>query len=720
MPAMRRTGPALLVALLFAVRLSAQSIDDRVESLLEQMTLEEKVGQLIQYTVSEKNLEKDVAAGEGGAVFDMHKTAAENNALQRIAVEKSRLHIPLLFGHDIIHGCRTIFPIPIGIASSWDPAAAELAARIAAREASALGIRWTFAPMVDIARDPRWGRIAEGAGEDPFLGSAMSAAYVRGFQGKDIGAPDSILACAKHYAAYGAAEGGRDYNTVDMSERTLREVYLPPFKAAVDAGTWTLMSAFDSLNGVPASANRHLLTEILRDEWKFKGFVDSDFDAVVQLISHGIARDPEQAATKAITAGVDMNMVDASYLKLVDAVKGGRLPESVVDTAVRRVLRAKFALGLFEHPYTDETRAKREVLTKENRDAARRIAGESIILLKNDGGLLPLPKAGKAIAIIGPLAASQADLIGPWGGFGRDDEVVSLLTGIAGKGVHVEYARGCGISDGSAQEIAVAVETARKADVVVLALGEAGRMSGEAESRAFLDLPGMQEQLLEAIVATGKPVVLVVMAGRPLTISWAAAHVPAIVWPWFAGTEGGNAIADVLFGDVNPGGKLPVTIPRTVGQVPIYYAHLPTGRPPNPEDKFTSKYIDLASDPLYPFGFGLSYTKFEYSDLRIAPGEGNTFTVSAKVKNSGSRAGDEVVQLYIHDPVASVSRPVKELKGFRRVTLAAGETRTVEFTLRPQDLSFWSDKGWTLEPGEFEVWVGPSSVEGVQETFQVK
>lgn len=713
---MRKIAVVVSTLLFLVAPLAAQpaGIDQRVEDLLGRMTLDEKVGQLIQYTTAQQDLRTLVSKGAVGCVFNS-TGASLTNGLQRAAVEESRLRIPLLFAHDVIHGYRTIFPIPLGIASTWDPNAAELAARIAAREATTGGIRWTFAPMVDIARDPRWGRIAEGAGEDPFLGSAMAAAYVRGFQGKDISAPDSVLACAKHFAAYGAAEAGRDYNTVDLSERTLRQVYLPPFKAAVDAGVWSIMSAFDAVNGIPSSANAHLLKTILRDEWGFRGIVDSDHTAIAQLVEHGIAATPQEAARKAITAGVDMDMFDGSYATLVDAVKNGRVAESVVDTAVRRILRAKFALGLFERPYTDEEREKSALLTKDSRDAARRIAAESIVLLKNDGGILPLVRNGRAIAVIGPLADSKADMLGSWTAAGVAEEATTVLEGIrekAGPDSRIEFSNG--------DDIAAAVRAAETSDVVILVLGEPGKMTGEATSRAFLDLPGNQEQLLEAIVAAHKPVVLVAMSGRPLTISWAAAHVPAIVWPWFPGTEAGRALADVLFGDVNPSGKLPVTIPRSIGQIPIYYAHLPTGRPENPTNKYTSKYIDSPNDPLYPFGHGLSYTRFEYSDLRVSEEGSEKFSVSADVKNAGTRTGDEIVQLYVRDLIASVSRPVKELKGFRRITLAPGEKQRVAFQLTRGDLQFWSDSGWKVEPGTFKVWIGPSSAEGLEGSFDLK
>lgn len=698
----------VLLILLAALPLGAQTIDDRVDALLSRMTLEEKIGQLLQFTPGREDVRERVAKNGVGCIFGMG-TAADINEMQRIAVEKSRLKIPILFAHDVIHGNRTIFPIPLGIAATWDPASAELSARIAAREASASGIRWTFSPMVDIARDPRWGRIAEGAGEDPVLGAAMAAAYVRGYQGKDLSSPDSILACAKHFAAYGAAEAGRDYNTTDMSEKTLREVYLPPFKSAVDAGVWTLMTAFNALNGVPATANRYLLVDILRNEWGFRGFVDSDYEAIDQMRNHGTAGTPEEAAIQAITAGVDMDMVDAVYDTLANAVKEGRLPESVIDTSTKRILRAKFALGLFERPYGDERREKAEHLAPAHLDAARRIAQKSLVLLKNESSLLPLSKKIGTLALIGPLADSREDMLGSWRAHGKAEEAVSFLEGVRAK---VSPQTKLVVSDGAAIDDAVA--KARTADVVLLVLGEKGDESGEANSRAFLDLPGNQQQLLEAVVAAGKPVALIVMAGRPFTITWAAGKVPAILWTWFAGTQGGHAIADVVFGDVNPSGKLPVTFPRSVGQIPIYYNHLPTGRPEDLKQRYTSRYIDSPNDPLYPFGHGLSYTTFEYTDLVASSGM-QAVTVSANVRNSGKVAGEEVVQLYINDPVASTSRPVRELKAFRRVALAPGEAKRVEFTIGRSDLSFWSDGGWTFEPGMFRVWVG-----GLEGKFELK
>ncbi|HET7712401.1 MAG TPA: glycoside hydrolase family 3 N-terminal domain-containing protein [Thermoanaerobaculia bacterium] len=725
MPRQNKAVFASSFLLLFAgMSLRAATTDERVEALLAKMTLQEKLGQLLQYTTRPANLSEMIAKGEVGCVFN-YSGAAETNAMQRIAVEQSRLKIPILFANDVIHGYRTIFPIPPAIASSWDPPSAELAAHIAAKEARAAGIRWTFAPMVDIARDPRWGRIAEGAGEDPFLGSAIAAAYVRGFQGADLAADDAVLACAKHFAGYGAAEAGRDYNSVDMSERMLREVYLPPFKAAVDAGVATIMTAFNTLNGVPSTANRHLLRTILREEWGFRGFVDSDYEAIAQLVPHGVAATPQQAALKAIQAGVDMDMVDGAYATLADAVSDGRLPLSVVDAAVRRVLRAKFAVGLFDKPYVDAVREQKILLAREHLDAARRVAQKSIILLKNEESLLPLSKSIGALAVIGPLADSKEDMLGSWHASGQPHEAVSAIEGIRAKvsaQTKVLFAKGVELEGDDRAGIPAAVETAKQADAVLLFLGEAGKGSGEALSRVSLDLTGRQQELFDAVIATGKPVALIIMSGRPLTIARQSEAARSLVWAWFPGSQGGHALADVLFGDVNPSGKLPVTIPRSVGQIPIYYAHLPTGRPADPAQKYTSKYLDSPNTPLYSFGHGLSYTTFEYGDLRVSTAKmrvNGSITVSADIRNSGKRAGDEIVQLYVNDPVASVARPVRELKGFQRISLAPGETKRVSFAIRRDSLQFWSGDGWIVEPGTFRVWIAPSSVSGVEGTFEV-
>jgi beta-glucosidase len=671
---------AIILALSFASAAAAQQ--QPVNELISKMTTEEKLGQLSQFVADQPEMKTNLPKGLVGSMLN-GRGAASTNEFQRNALAGSRLKVPLLIGYDVIHGYRTIFPIPLAIASTWDAEAAELSARIAAIEARAAGIHWTFAPMVDVARDARWGRIAEGSGEDPHLGSVMAAAYVRGFHA------GGLLTCAKHFAAYGAAEGGRDYNTTDMSERTLREVYLPPFKAAVDAGVDSLMSAFNAVNGVPATGNRRLLTGILRDEWKFKGFVVSDWTAVTEMIAHGYSADRKAAAAAALTAGVDMDMVSGSYLELKN------VEPRTLDTAVRRVLEAKAKAGLFENALTDEARAATVTLTPENRAAARRVAQQSIVLLKNDGNLLPLKKEKQFIAVVGPLADARADMLGPWAGEGKAEETVSVLDGLRAAAAQSET------------EIFHTPTVPPRADLIIAVLGESREMSGEAASRTSVELPAGQQQLLEALVATGKPVILVLMSGRPLAIPWAAANVPAIVNAWFLGSEGGHAVADVLFGAVNPSGRLPVTMPRATGQLPIYHAQLRTGRPPAPAEKYTSKYIDVPIGPLYPFGYGLSYTTFEYRDARAS-----ATSASVTVKNTGSRAGTEVVQMYVGDPVASVARPLKELKAFRRITLAPGESKRIEFPITRKELEFWSDRGWIVEPGTFEVTIGPDAERG--------
>jgi len=635
--------------------------------------------------------------------------------------------IPLILGSDIIHGYRTIFPIPLAEASSWDPAIAEKDAAVAAREASAAGKRWTFAPMVDIARDARWGRIAEGSGEDAYLGSAFAAARVRGFQGKDLSDPESVVACAKHYVAYGAAEAGRDYNTVDISERSMREIYLPPFHAAVVAGAGTLMSAFNDLNGIPASANSFTLTRILRGEWGFKGFVVSDWNSVGELITHGVAANAAQAAKEAIVAGVDMDMEGSAYLtSLAQLVRDGSVPEAAVTEAARRVLRIKYRLGLFEHPYVDPERERNVILSPENLAAAHEAARKSIVLLKNEKNLLPLPKSLRSIAVVGPLANDKRAPLGPWSGDGRPENVVTVLEGIKaklGQGTAVLYAKGCEVRGASMDGFAEAIKAAKESAVAVAVVGESADMSGEAASRTSLNLPGCQNEFVQKIFETGTPVVMVVMNGRPLTIAWAAANLPSILETWFLGVQAGNAIADALFGDINPGGKLPVTFPYTVGQEPVYYNHFNTGRPPSPSNRFTSRYIDAPFAPLFPFGFGLSYTKFFYGDLQLSSktmSRSGEITISATVQNTGSVTGDEVVQLYVRDLVASVSRPVRELKGFRRITLAPGEKHRVEFTLTAEQLRFYDQRmQYVVEPGEFKVWIGPNSIEGLEARFEV-
>ena len=703
-----------------------------VDSLLAHMTLEEKLGQLNLITANGQATPQQLDSVRQGLVGGFLNVVGANatRAAQRVAVEQSRLKIPLLFGLDVIHGFRTTFPIPLAEASSWDPAAAEATARAAAEEAAAAGVNWTYAPMVDIARDPRWGRIAEGSGEDPYLGSAFAAARVRGFQGDSLTEPGTVMATAKHFAAYGGAEGGRDYNTVDVSRRTLRDVYLPPFHAAVDAGVGSIMSAFNEIGGIPSSANPWLTDTVLRGEWGFKGFVVSDWTSVEELLRHGIAATRADAGRLALEAGVDMDMVSQIYVKdLPDLVRRNVVPEAVVDTAVRRVLEAKARLGLFTNPYrgADPAREQAAMLTAAHRALARRVAHEAMVLLKNEHDLLPVAGSVRQLAVIGPLAASTSEPLGPWAALGQAKDVVSVLQGIRERvpqGTTVHYAQGCGITDTSTAGFAEAVATAKGAQLAILVLGEAAGMSGEASSRAFLGLPGVQERLLEQVAATGTPVALVLMSGRPLTLEWAADHVPAILETWFLGVETGHAVADVLFGDADPSGKLPVTVPRTVGQVPLFYDHKPTGRPPAADNKFTSKYLDVPWTPRYPFGYGLSYTTFAYRDLsldRPSIGMNDTLHVAVTVANTGKRAGTEIVELYVRDEVASVTRPVKQLEGFQRVSLGPGETRRVTFTLTPHALGFWdAAMHYTVEPGQFRVFVGPSSAEGLEGTFEVR
>ena len=718
----------LCADLAVAQTMETRDMEHRIDLLLHQMTLEEKVGQLVQYNYGDvKNPEQLVRRGRIGSFLNPPADAGEVNDLQKIAVEGSRLGIPLILGFDVIHGYKTIFPIPLAEAAAWDPELSEQAARIAATEATAEGIRWTFAPMVDIARDARWGRIAEGAGEDPFLGSALAQARVRGFQGEDLSDPQSVAACLKHYVAYGAAEEGRDYNSVDISTRTLREVYLPPFHAGVEAGAVTLMSAFNDLNGTPASANWFTLTKVLRQEWGFQGFVVSDWNSVGELLNHGVAGTPAEAGAKAITAGVDMDMVSGIYADhLVELVRNGTIPVSVVVRAVRRVLRVKYALNLFDNPYTDTRRAGREILNPEHVNFARKAGTESIVLLKNERHLLPLDKSVGSLAVIGPLADSPYDMLGSWHARGNPEDAVTVISGIqhtVSPDTKIRYARGCPITGDSTAGIAEAVDAAAVSDVALLVVGEGADMSGEAGSRARIDLPGVQEQLVRAVVNTGTPVVLMLVNGRPLALPWEAEHVPAILETWQLGIQHGNAVADVVFGDHNPSGKLPVTFPRATGQEPLYYNHERTGRPPQAENKFSSKFIDIPIGPQYPFGYGLSYTTFKYSNLQLdqsSIGPGGTLTVQADVTNTGDRPGEEIAQLYIQDVVASLSPPVKELQGFSKISLKPGETRTVTFTLGPKNLGMYNQEMKdVVEPGEFKVWVGPNSTAGLEGAFQV-
>lgn len=718
-----------------AQQLTDQQIDQKVDSLLNRMTLQEKVGQMTLFTsdlaVTGPTIRDDyvklIKEGKVGALFNAYGTEYTTK-LQKMAVNDSRLGIPLIFGYDVIHGFRTIFPIPLGETASWNPELARKSSEVAAREAASTGLHWTYAPMVDVARDPRWGRIAEGAGEDTYLGEQFAKARVKGFQGDNLELLNTIMACAKHYAAYGAAEGGRDYNTVNMSDRRLREIYLPPFKAAKDAGVATFMTAFNELNGVPATGNKYLLDEILRKEWGFKGFVVTDYTSIPEMIKHGYAKDGTQAAELALNAGVDMDMQGGLFFeKLPELVKEGKVSEEQIDKAVARILRMKYKLGLFEDPYrySNARREKREILSDQNRKMAREVSRESIVLLKNDNKVLPLKKDIKKLAVIGPLADNQKEMLGSWSAAGHWEDNVTVLQGIKEKvssSTKITYAKGAGITSDSTQGFDQAVQAAQNADVAVVVLGEAANMSGEAASRATLDIPGVQPELLKAIQKTGTPTVLVLMNGRPLTITWADEHVPSILETWFLGTEGGHAIADVLFGDYNPSGKLPVTFPRKVGMVPYYYNHKNTGRP-KAEGKYNSKYIDVKNEPLYPFGYGLSYTTFKYSNLKLDRKEiakDGKLKVSVEVANTGDRAGEEVVQLYIRDLFASITRPVKELRRFDKISLKPGESKIVHFELKPEDLAFYGpDMKKIVQPGKFKVFVGGDSKDVLEDSFSV-
>jgi len=709
-----------------AQNLSQPENELRIESLLNQMTLEEKIGQLHLMTWVNDTSRQQTRDGQIGAFMNI-RNASVSNELQRIAVEESRLKIPLLFGNDVIHGFRTIFPIPLGEAASWDPDLAERTAAIAAREAAASGTNWTFAPMVDVARDPRWGRIAEGAGEDPYLGSVFAAVRVRGFQGDNLSDPLTIVACPKHYVAYGAAQAGRDYNTVDISLQTLRDIYLPPFQAAVAAGAGTIMSAFNEINGVPASANPLTLTQILRNEWGFQGFVVSDWESIYELFDHGIGVDVADVGQQALLAGVEMDMMGFVYPRhLGRLVQQGQLDEKVIDEAVRRVLRIKFAIGLFERPFVDLSLEKSEILTPANLAVALESARKSIVLLKNEKQILPLSKKIKSVALIGPLADNAQDPLGCWHCEGKAADVVTVRAGIQAKlpAAKITFAPGCGISDGTEADISRAVALAKKAEVAILVVGESLNISGEAASRSSIDLPGIQEKLVKAVFETGTPTVVVLMSGRPLTIPWLAEKMPAILATWQLGLQSVHAIADVLFGDFNPGGKTPVTWPRVLGQVPIFYNHKNTGRPPRDDDYFTSKYLDVPVTPLFPFGFGLSYTQFQFSDLKVTVekiGGGQQIRASVIVQNQGTRAGDEVVQLYVQDVVGSLTRPVKELKRFRRITLLPNEKTPVDFQLDARELGFYNQNlDYVVEPGLFRIWIGPNSVEGLAGSFTLE
>jgi beta-glucosidase len=718
-----------------------------IDNLMSKMTLEEKIGQLnlpgagdiTTGQASNSDIAKKIEKGQVGGLFNI-KSVAKIREVQRLAVEKSRLKIPLLFGMDVIHGYETVFPIPLGLSCTWDMAAIEQSARIAAQEASADGINWTFSPMVDISRDPRWGRISEGNGEDPFLGSEIAKAMVRGYQGKDLKLNNTIMSCVKHYALYGAGEAGRDYNTVDMSHQRMYNEYFPPYKAAVDAGVGSVMASFNEVDGIPATGNRWLLTNVLRNQWGFKGFVVTDYTGINEMIDHGVG-DLQTVSAMALRAGIDMDMVGEGLLTTISkSLKEGKVTMAQINSACRRILEAKYKLGLFEDPYRycDENRAKTEIFAKSHRDIARKISAESFVLLKNDQQILPLKKSG-TVAVIGPLANSKENMPGTWSVAANLKNATSLLDGmkqLVGSQVKLVSAKGSNLTADSVLEAnstmfgrtlgwdsraasvirEEALAIAREADVIVAALGESSEMSGESSSRTDIGIPDVQQELLKALLATGKPVVLVLFTGRPLTLSWENQHVPAILNVWFAGSEAGYAITDVLFGDVNPSGKLSTTFPQNVGQIPLFYNHKNTGRPLQDGkwfSKFRSNYLDVSNDPVYPFGFGLSYTQFSYSDIKVSATKlkgDQKLIASVTVTNTGKYTGKEVVQLYIRDMVGTVTRPVKELKGFEKIELKAGESREIKFEIGTDLLKFYNyDLKYVWEPGDFEIMIGGNS-----------
>jgi beta-glucosidase len=742
-------GGVFLLLVTLCTGFATEPSEERIEALVAAMSREEKIGQTALRGMSSRQdgeltdeLKAALRAGRIGAFLNvMDKAQVEE--LQRIAVEESPHKVPLLFGRDVIHGFHTIFPIPLGIAASWDPALAEESSAIAAEEAATYGIRWTFAPMVDIARDPRWGRIAESPGEDPYLASQLAAAYVRGFQGRNPVADVRMAACAKHYAAYGAAEGGRDYNTTNVPEGVLRDVYLPPFHAAEQAGAATFMSAFNALNGVPCTGDRFLLRTVLRDEWGFDGFVVSDWNSVTEMIAHGYAADDRQAALRAASAGLDMEMVSTAYEQhLGQLIDDGKISKSTLDGFVGNILRVKMRLGLFERPGFDRD-SDDVLLSKPHLEAAQRAAARCMVLLKNKGGLLPLDKTSRRVAVVGPLADAPHEQLGTWAFDGQKDSTqtpLPALRKLLGND-RVRFAAALTHSrDRSRDGFAEAIDAARASDVVLLFAGEEAILSGEAHSRADIRLPGAQEALIHELKRVGKPIVLVILAGRPIELAGVLNEVDAVLMAWHPGTMGGPAIADVLFGETEPGGRLPVTWPKSVGQIPIYYNHTNTGRPPIgesfvPIDEIpvgawqsslgnTSHYLDLGYEPQFPFGFGLGYTTFSYGKLEVSAEAfelGETIEVSAALTNTGPRRGTETVQLYVRDQVGDVTRPVRELKGFQRVALEPGETRAVKFTLSTDDLSFTNQKlERVTEPGKFDVWIGPNSTDGLQGTFEVR
>jgi beta-glucosidase len=709
-----------------------KSIDKKVDELLKKMTLDEKIGQLNQYTgdntvtgplTINNNKQEEIKSGKIGSMLNVIGYQYTRQ-YQELAMQ-SRLKIPLLFGLDVIHGYKTTFPIPLAESASWDMDAIEQGARVAATEAAASGIHWTFAPMVDISRDPRWGRVMEGAGEDTYLGSKIAFARVKGFQGTKLGELNSVMACVKHFAAYGAAVGGRDYNSVDMSERMLWETYLPPFKSALDAGAATFMNSFNDINGIPATANKYIQKDILKGKWNFKGFVVSDWGSIGEMIAHGYAKDGKDAAQKAILAGNDMDMESNAYRNnLAQLVKENKVPIATVDEAVKRILRKKFELGLFDDPfrYCNKERQDKELNNPEHTKMAREMATKSIVLLKNDKNILPLSKETKTIAFIGPMVKPKRINHGFWAVDLKDIDstyIVSQWEGLenkVGKNTKLLYAKGCGVQSDSKADFQEAIAVANQSDVVILSIGEAWNMSGEAKSRSNIHLPGVQEDLIKELQKTGKPIVILINAGRPLIFNWTADNMPTIVYTWWLGSEAGNAIADVLFGDYNPSGKLPMSFPREEGQIPIYYNHFSTGRPSINEDKiYKSAYIDLPNTPKFPFGYGLSYTSFSYSDLKLSKSKmksNEAIEASVTITNTGKFAGEEVVQLYLQDKFGSVVRPIIELKDFQKIKLEVGESKTVKFVINNTKLSFYNSKlEFNSEPGDFELMIGSSSAD---------
>jgi beta-glucosidase len=749
---MRRIVVALLLiaTAFYPKELLAQTSNDAkmkvfVDGLIKKMTLDEKIGQLnlpgsgdiVTGQAKSSDIGKKIREGKVGGLFNI-KSVAKIKEVQRIAVEESRLKIPMLFGMDVIHGYETVFPIPLGLSCSWDMSLIERSARIAATEASADGINWTFSPMVDISRDPRWGRISEGSGEDPYLGSAVAKAMVKGYQGNDLSKNNTIMSCVKHYALYGAAEAGRDYNTTDMSHQRMYNEYFPPYKAAVDAGAGSVMASFNEVDGIPATASKWLMTDVLRKQWGFKGFVVTDYTGINEMIAHGIG-DLKTVSARALMAGIDMDMVGEGLLLTTQkSLKEGKVTLAQIDAACRRILEAKYKLGLFDNPYKycDENRAKTEVFTQANRQEARNIAAQSFVLLKNKGNILPLKKSG-TIALIGPLADNKENMPGTWSVAARFDKATSVLAGlqqVVGDKVKILHARGSNLDEDALFEeragmfgkslhrdnrpnediLKEALDIANQSDVIVAALGESSEMSGESSSRSNIEIPKLQQDLLKALLKTGKPVVLVLFTGRPLVLKWEEENVPAILNVWFGGSEAGYAIADVLFGDINPSGKLSTTFPQNIGQVPLFYNHKNTGRPLGKWfEKFRSNYLDVSNDPIYPFGFGLSYTNFSYSDItfnNISLKGNQTLTATVTVSNTGTTIGKEVVQLYIRDLIGSTTRPVKELKGFEKIELKAGESKKVSFAIKTEDLQFYNYYlKYVWEPGEFEIMIGGNS-----------